>query len=209
MKPKTTLKNILGGLPYTAEIYWQIRQPGVPVSPRFNLRRLKKHLPEWCSTSLEAMRSKPGLRDAVAGKRILLFASQRYWIEHVSLMGMALAAQGYQVMLAYMPYAEWQKPLNRFDVRRQDLYAQEVLRLAEPALQIIPLLSLPKAAGRWPTPVLPAELDEAIELNALRDTQYTQQVEQVSTDSALYQLRLNTKHHRRFPLTRVPHLTLN
>jgi hypothetical protein len=43
-------------------------------------------------------------------------------------------------MLAYTPYAEWQKPLNRFDVRRQDLYALDVLRLAEPVLQIVPLL---------------------------------------------------------------------
>ena len=51
-------------------------------------------------------------------------------------------------MLAYTPYAEWQKPLNRFDVRRQNLYAQEVLRLAEPVLQIIPLLGVQKTAAQ-------------------------------------------------------------
>lgn len=185
MKPKATLKNVLGELPYTAELYWQIRQPDQPITPRFNLRRLKKNIPEWRSTVMEGAQISLGLQDGFAGRRALLFATQRYWIEHVTLLGMALAAYGHKVMLAYTPYAEWQKPLNRFDIRRQDLYAQEVLRLAEPVLQIVPLLSLPKVSR-----ALPAALDEAIQLNALRDTQYTQQVEKVDPDSALYQLRL-------------------
>jgi hypothetical protein len=179
------LKDILGVLPYTAELYWQLRQPGKPVTPRFDLHRLKKHLPEWRDTSLEAMR-----RQSSQGRRVMMFATQRYWIEHVSLLGMALAGQGHQVKLAYTPYAEWQKPLNRFDVRRQNLYAQDVLRLAEPALQIVPLLGLLPAARRGSGSTLPAELEQAVQLNALRDTQYTQQVEQVDPESDLYQLRL-------------------
>jgi hypothetical protein len=183
------LKDFLGVLPYTAELYWQLRQPGKPVTPRFDLHRLKKHLPEWRDASLEARRSQPG-KETLQSRRVLMFATQRYWIEHVSLLGMALAAQGHKVLLAYTPYAEWQKPLNRFDVRRQDLYAQEVLRLAEPALQIVPLLGLQQAVRRGSSSALPAELEQAVQLNALRDTQYTQQVEEVDLESDLYRLRL-------------------
>ena len=134
------LKEFLGVLPYTAELYWQLRQPGKPVTPRFDLHWLKKHLPEWRASAIEATQRGDGGWDASPQRRILMFATQRYWIEHVTLLGMTLAAQGHKVMVAYTPYAEWQKPLNRFDVRRQNLYALEVLRLAEPALQIVPLL---------------------------------------------------------------------
>ena len=207
MKPKTTevieprvgvrdrLKDFLGVLPYTAELYWQLRQPGKPITPRFDLHRLKKVLPEWRSASMEGTRRQAGWRDASKGRRVLMFATQRYWIEHVSLLGMALVAQGHKVMLAYTPYGEWQKPLTRFDVRRQNLYALEVLRLAEPVLQIVPLLGMQKTARRFITPrglvpTLPADLEEAIQLNALRDTQYTLEMEQVDIDSDLYRLRL-------------------
>lgn len=200
------LKALLGELPYTAELYWQIRPSGRPVSPRFDLHRLKQHLPEWRSIVMQAQNS---VSESVAsqGRRVLLFATQRYWIEHVTLLGMALSGKGHQVALAYTPYAEWQKPLNRFDVRRQNLYARDVLRLAEPVLQIIPLLDGQEGRAhrstRGSTPTrrmagggdryspLPAELDQAIQLNALRDTQYTLQVEQVRLDSDLYRLRLD------------------
>jgi hypothetical protein len=183
------LKDLLGVLPYTAEMYWQLRQPGRPVTPRFDLHRLKKALPEWRAASLEASCGQ------FKGPRVLMFATQRYWIEHVTLLGMALAGRGHAVRVAYTPYAEWQKPLNRFDVRRQDLYAQEVLRLAQPALQIVPLVGTHQtapilAAPRRAASGLPAELDQAVKLNALRDTQYTQQVEQVDIDCDLYRMRL-------------------
>jgi hypothetical protein len=189
------LKDFLGVLPYTAELYWQLRQPGRPVTPRFDLHRLKKALPEWRAVSMDGIRAVSSEQDAPCGRRVLMFATQRYWIEHVTLLGMALAAQGHKVMVAYTPYAEWQKPLNRFDVRRQNLYAQDVLRLAEPALQIVPLLGNQETASRLVGRIssgssLPAVLDEAIQLNALRDTQYTQQVEQVDLQSDLYRLRL-------------------
>jgi hypothetical protein len=207
MKAKTTeginqrvgirrrFKDFLGVLPYTAELYWQLRQPGKPITPRFDLHRLKKYLPEWRSAAMEGTRRQAGWRDGSRGRRVLMFATQRYWIEHVSLLGMALAAQGHKVMLAYTPYGEWQKPLTRFDVRRQNLYALNVLRLAEPVLQIVPLLDVQKTArgliaSRGLAPTLPTDLEEAIQLNALRDTQYTLETEQFDTDNDLYRLRL-------------------
>jgi len=189
------LKDFLGVLPYTAELYWQLRQPGKPITPRFDLHRLKKYLPEWRSAVIEGTRRQAVWWGGSPGRWVLMFATQRYWIEHVSLLGMALAAQGHKVILAYTPYGEWQKPLARFDVRRQNLYALNVLRLAEPVLQIAPLLDVQKTArgtiaSRVLAPMLPAELEEAIQLNTLRDTQYTLETEQVDIDSDLYQLRL-------------------
>ncbi len=97
-----------------------------------------------------------------------------YWIEHAALLGLALAAQGHKVTLGYLPYADWQKPINRFDLRRQNVYA---------------------APGAWPGRTVdgnrfvpePARLLQtacrmtvmaAVRLVTHFDTQYTLQVEE-------------------------------
>ena len=58
---------------------------------------------------------------------MLVFASLHYWIEHAALLGMALSAQGHQVTLGYLPFADWQTPINLFDLKRQNAYARKVL----------------------------------------------------------------------------------
>jgi hypothetical protein len=118
------------------------------------------------------------------GKHILLFGMLRYWIEHSTLLGLGLAGMGHQVTYSYLPYASWFKPVDRFTLRRQNLYAQTLLRLTKPLMAVKPLLTTRKASS------LPAELHAAIEMVALHDTQYTLQVEQVEQDSDLYRLRL-------------------
>ena len=85
--------------------------------------------------------------------------------------------------LSYLPYARWQEPIDAFNLRRQNVYTEGVLAKASPLLKIVPLLSQSKTSH------LPAELQQAVELVSLRDTQYTLQVEQVSLDSDLYKLR--------------------
>ena len=47
IRSKTAVKRILGELPFTAELYWQYRQNGKPLSESFSLRRTEKCLPEW------------------------------------------------------------------------------------------------------------------------------------------------------------------
>ena len=190
----TALKNLLGDLPYAPELYWSLRQRGRPVTAKFDLSRLAAALPSWRAQALAARQSytpplatphsplptphsQPGL------KHILLFATQRYWLEHITLLALTLAGQGHQVTLAYLPYAEWAKPLNPFDARRQSAYLQSVLQQAGDLLTVLPLLTAPQSA-------LPPALQTAIEGVALRDTQYTLQVEEVSLQSELYQLRL-------------------
>jgi hypothetical protein len=175
---KPALKQILGELPYIAETYWYFRQAGRPLSADFDLGTLEQLLPEW---RFQAETSPYRGRE---GKKILIFATLRYWIEHATLLAMGLAGLGHRVSLAYLPYARWQIPMTRFDVRRQNLYGQTVLCRAEPLLQIVPFLSGKNA------PSLSPDLEQAVIDNAYRDTQYTLQVEDVDRGSELYRLRL-------------------
>ena len=56
------------------------------------------------------------------------------WSSHAALLDRACHSAGAwrwrawatQVTLAYLPYANWQKPINRFDLRRQNAYARKV-----------------------------------------------------------------------------------
>ncbi|MGE5221323.1 MAG: hypothetical protein ACM3PY_02725 [Omnitrophica WOR_2 bacterium] len=179
---RTALKSLLGELPLTAEVYWYLRQPGKPLTENFSLSRLEKHLVRWLP-QVELYRN--AQMSGMDERRILLFGTLRYWIEHTTLVGMALAALGHRVSLAYLPYAHWRTPINRFDLRRQDAYTRSVLNRAASALQVIPLLQVKNRAA------LPEDLARTIEENAWRDTQYTLQVEEVDPDSELYRLRLD------------------
>ena len=177
---RASVKRLLGDLPYTAEIYWHLRQRGRPLSKSFSLRRLEKALPGW----LEQVQTARGAH-APTGRRVLIFATLRYWIEHAVLLGMSLAGQGHEVTLVYLPYANYQKPFNRFDLRRQNLYARRVLGGAAPAVRSLSLLDVPALDE-----TLPPELDAAVRDVALRDAQYTLQVEEVAENDPLYRLRL-------------------
>jgi len=177
MLVKTSLKHFLGELPWMAELYWQMRSRGKPLDAKFDLSRLQKALPAWKAQAEASQVSAPPVRE------VLLFGTHRYWIEQVTILGMALAGYGHSVTLSYTPYAEWAKPYPRFDTRRRNVYAQKVLHAAEPLIRIAPLLN----AGRAE---LPAALAESIRATAFMDTQYTLQMEKVSLRSDLYQLRL-------------------
>jgi hypothetical protein len=188
MLSKRAVKKILGELPFTAELYWRYVQRGRPLTKSFSLRQLERRLPEWRAQALNAQRRVTNEN----GKRILIFCTLRYWIEHGTLLGMTLAGLGHKVTLAYLPYPSFRVPFQRFDVRRQNAYAHSVLEMARPALESVSLLDVKPAHGRAITP----ELFQALQDVAVRDTQYTLQIEAVDkqghdTPSArLYRLRL-------------------
>ena len=167
---KSAIKGLLGEIPLTAEMYWLLRQPGKPLSADFSLQRLQKLLPAWVAQAQASpLRKNPG-------KRIFTFGMMRYWIEHVTLLGMSLAGLGHQVTLSYLPYGRWNKPIDRFNLRRQNMYARTLLEQAQPLLKVKPLLTVRKGNS------LPEELERAVEMVALRDTQYTLQVEEINKD---------------------------
>lgn len=177
---KERIKEIIGDLPWMPEMYWLLRQPGKPITAKFSLDRLQQALPGWKNQALA------GRRAAENPKRVLIFATLRYWIEHAAAVALALAGLGHQVRMAFLPYAEWARSLNRFDLRRQNLYARRVISLAKPAIEVVSYLS-PDSQKRV---ALPSELDHKIQEVALKDTQYTLQQEKVDLESSLYALRL-------------------
>lgn len=175
---KDAVKQILGQIPFTAELYWLVRQRGGPIKTRFSLKHLHEALPGLTADALRLRQTQAG------GKKIFLFATLHFWIEHAAVMGMALAAQGNQVSLGFLPYSDWQKPVNLFDLRRQNIYARKVLEIAAPVMHSQSLLS--KNNDNAP---LPPGLAEAVEQVTVYDTQYTLQVEDVDTSSDVYRLR--------------------
>jgi hypothetical protein len=177
---KEAIKQILGQIPFTAELYWLVRQRGGPIKSRFSLKHLHEAMPGLVAQAAQ-LRQKNG---QVEGKKIFLFATLHFWIEHAAVMGLSLAAQGHQVTLGFLPYADWQKPVNLFDLRRQNIYARKILKLAAPVMDSQSLLAKPANNS-----VLPAALAAAVEQVTVYDTQYTLQVEEIDPASDIYKLR--------------------
>lgn len=194
MVSKAAFKHVLGELPLTAELYWQIRQRGGPLHKGFTLRRTEKRLPEWCSQAYNAtQKGKP----ASPSRRLMFFCTQRYWIEHGTLLSLALAGMGHHVTFVYLPYPNYRRPLHAFDLRRHNAYARSVLGKARPLVRSVSLLDIKPLAKNS----MPSSLVEAIQEVSLRDTQYTLQIEDVDRDgrntpsARLYQLRLERNMH--------------
>jgi hypothetical protein len=171
-----TLKDFLGSIPYTADLYDAIRRDRPRT--RYNLEQLAATLP----AVVEQVR--PYTERAPKGKKLLLFATLHYWVEQAAIVGLALRGLGHDVTMAYLPYGDWRKNINSFDLRRQDLYTQRVLKPLSGMLNTASLLSLQPASA------LPANLIEDIHLVSTYDTQYTLQVEDVDENSDLFRLRL-------------------
>jgi hypothetical protein len=177
---KEAIKNILGQIPFTAELYWLVRQRGRPVHSRFSLKGLQDHLPEINAQALELrQRAQPG-------KKVFIFAALHYWIEHAALLGAALSAQGHQVSLGFLPYSDWQSTINLFDLRRQNAYARKVIGQMSDLLEPISFLNLNK-----PYFALPDVVNDFIRQVTIYDTQYTLQDEDVEFESKIYRFRLD------------------
>ena len=168
-------KNILGNIPFAAELYDSLRKSRP--NTRYNLEQLAKLLPA------AVKQAQPFIANAKPGKKLLLFATLHYWIEQAAIIGLALRAQGHDVTIAYLPYHDWRKDINKFDLRRQDLYTRRVLAPLKGLVNCASLLTIQPATD------LPAPLPSDISLVSVYDSQYTDQIEDVDQTSAIYQLR--------------------
>mgnify|MGYP005633323771 CR=1 FL=1 len=177
---KDVVKGILGEVPYMAELYWLLRQRGQPIKSRFSLKGLQNELPGIVAQAKKFRQTAP------KGRKIFIFSTLHYWIEHSTLLGLTLAGQGHDVTLAYLPYADWQTPVNKFDLKRQNVYALKVLKGAESLINVVPFFERCDQYKR-----IPPELQEEIELVTNYDTQYTLGIEEVDTSSEIYQFRLS------------------
>ncbi|MGD0876792.1 MAG: hypothetical protein ABSA01_01440 [Anaerolineales bacterium] len=187
MKPKFMMRDVLGALPLTVEIDWKLLHPDQKINSRFNLESLRECLPVAVAQVM------PFAKSAPQGKKVFLFASWHYWIIHTALCGLTLRGLDHAVTLAYLPYSDYDKPVSRFDLRLQDIYARQILRGAEPLLRIAPFLD------QKPERSLPAALSKAVEKVTICDVQYTLQREDVSGSEPIYLLRQqrNTQAARR------------
>jgi hypothetical protein len=181
------VKNLLANIPQSAEVYWRLFEhsgPTLHYSGHNSLERLASFIPTWLSQSTEARQN----RDH--GKRLMVFATFRYWIEQVVLMGFALAGLGHDITLTTLPYVRYKIPADRFDLQRQDAYLSSILRQARPLLKSDSLLRV-----RPDMNPLPQLLREAVEEISLRDAQYSMRVEDVRREGDLFKLRMQRNEY--------------
>jgi hypothetical protein len=191
MAKTNTLREILGDLPFTAEIDWMLRSKTRPRRDHFNLDRLQKSLP----AAVEAV--KPFAKNAKPGKKVLFFATLHYWIEQSAYLGLALAGLGHDVTLLTLPYSEWHKQKDKFTQRQRILHTKDALAPISPLVKHVSMLDT--SAGSVRRPPLPAShfptsLESDIKEISLWDAQYTLMREEVDmndpSDRALYDLRM-------------------
>jgi hypothetical protein len=174
---KEAIKKFFGNIPYTAELYWLFRQQGKPIN-RFSLQNLDKNLPGLIEQATELRSVAP------KGKKVFIFATLHYWIEHATLVSLALSSQGNNVTLGYLPFCEWRFPINRFDLRRQNAYAKNILRKTAPIMNTVSFLS-----KRAPYVPLSNEIENFVKEVSIFDSQYTEQIEDIHPNSDIYKLR--------------------
>ena len=175
------LKDLFGKFPLTVEAYWALRGRNKKWSAHFELEDLNGVLQQAVRDVLKFQRKTEPPR------KICVFSTLHYWIEQSMLVALGLAGQGHQVNFAWLPYADWDKEISLFDLRRQDLYTQDVLKPAAQVMRVDSLLNVSLAAGSQPQ--LPAELQKIVDQVSDYDTQYTLQIEETDLSSPLYQLR--------------------
>ena len=178
---KTGLKKLIGSLPFAADAYWALYGSKKNWNAHYQMAGLRGILPQ----AVEDVRQF-GLK-ASNPQKIAIFATLHYWIEQAGLVALALAGQGHSVELAYLPYAEWDKPISKYDLRKQHLYSQQALKPAARLMRIVPLLNAKSLNGNLSR--YPAELEQIVRQVSDYDTQYTLQVEETDFSSDLYQLR--------------------
>ncbi len=177
MSVREQVKEMLGELPYTAELYWLLRTRDRKAFSRFNLDALKARLPQL------VVEVEPYATSAPQGRKVFLFASLHFWISHMVATGLALRGLGHQVTLGYLPYSDFAKPISKFDLRRNNIYAHEVLHLADPLLKSVSFLDIE------PVSALPEALIRAVKQITAFDTQYILQCEVVNGTEPIYLLR--------------------
>ena len=176
---KENIKNLIGQIPFAAELYWLVRQQGSTIQSRFSLEKLDKNIPDLIEAVTQLQ------KDNDNGENVFIFSTLHYWIEHAAVLGAALSGLGNHVTLAYLPYSDWQSSINKFDLDRQNAYAKKVLSKLNPILKPVSFLVRNKKGIK-----LPQELQQAIKEVTRYDAQYTLQVEDVDPESDIYKMRL-------------------
>ena len=190
MATKSSLRNVIGDLPFTAEIDWMLRQRNRPRKDHFSLDRLQKSLPAARAVV------EPFAKNAKRGKNVLFFATLHYWIEQSAYLGLTLAGLGHKVTLLTLPYSEWHKQMDNFTQRQRVLHTRDALSILSPLIEHASLLDPSTGSGRRlkPASVLPERIQADVKEISLWDVQYTLMREEVDMNDmgnrALHDLRI-------------------
>jgi len=98
---KSTLKKLFGEIPFSAELYWAIKQRSNPVFSRYSLQHLNEHLPEICEVF--SQHKQPEKK----GVQIFTLGVMHLWMDIVTLISLALSSRGFAVTMGYYPYMDW------------------------------------------------------------------------------------------------------
>jgi len=181
---KELLKKVLGELPLTAEVYQLLRQTDQPLPNNFSLRHIRQVLPEAVAVAQKSRVQHP------SGKKVFMFASTHYWLEHCVMTGLALSGLGHNVTLGYYPYGRWHVDSPQFDVRRQSVYSATVLR---PASMVMNFENLMR--NNYSFTQLPDALQQAVEQVTDFDYMYAFQSEDVNREDPFYVFRHGRNLH--------------
>ncbi|MEJ2608087.1 MAG: hypothetical protein P8Z41_15655 [Anaerolineales bacterium] len=106
------MKSILGRVPLFVELWQHIRPASGEIPGGYRLDRLQAELPGWVRSVTRAR----GEMEAQEPKRILVFGFFSWWVEHGTLFGLWLSAQGHDVDFAYLPYRRWTERVGRMNL---------------------------------------------------------------------------------------------
>jgi hypothetical protein len=183
MAKTNPLRDLLGDLPFTAEIDWMLRSKNRPRKDHFNLDKLQKSLPAARAVV------EPFAKKASRGKKVLFFSTLHYWIEQSAYLGLVLAGLGHDVTLLTLPYSEWHKQKDKFTQRQRVLHTKDALAALSPLIKHVSMLDLKPSTLNLPT-AIQSDIKEV----SLWDAQYTLMREEVdmndASDRALYDLRI-------------------
>lgn len=181
---KEILKKVLGELPLTAEVYWLLRQSSDPLPYNFSLKTIRENLAASVSIAEGSRKKQP------AGKKVFLFSSTHYWLEHVVMTGLALSGMGHDVAIGYYPYGKWNLDTNQFDLRRQNVYANNVLNSASRLIHFENMLRNNFSFSQLPTRLL-SDLEQVTDY----DYMYHFQTEDVDRENDFYHFRYARNLH--------------
>lgn len=144
---------------------------GRPPASGFALDRLEQALPTWIARLDRAPTAQP----PGSGRRILVFSTLAWWIEHTVALSLLLLAAGQRVDLAYVAHRRWMTPADELDVRRQQAYLARLLSRLKPRIRLHDLT-------RSRLMDLPPALETALQALDRVDVQYTRQRERLDLD---------------------------
>jgi len=181
---KEKIKDLLGALPFTAELYWFLKFHNSPFNSKYQFKLLHENIDKICKDALQLK------RPTANGKKIYIFATLHYWIENAALIGLKYGIEGNQVRLGFLPFQDWITPIRKFDLRQHNLYTKRLLAKMDDFITPVSLLDV-----KIRSITLPDEIVQIVDEVSKLDVQYTTQSEEVDPKSAFLGFRYRRNEH--------------